>query len=689
MKINSVKFKDKESFDKNKTKANVIAVHEPFGIIVFQDDEPVQVNAKKVTQVNEVDRSLDQIATGLAILVAPNLDAARAYLSKNKVVVTEVFHLTNTLFVEVPAFAAFNEFYIALMDSKLFTSVEPDYIQTYQPDADAYTYSGQWHLPNMQAAEAWGLIDGAAYGEVAVLDIACDVDHEDLQGRISATSWNCVTDAADVRPISENEKHGTPCSGLICAATDNNIGVSSLGNNKLKVQFLHIGYNSTAGGSFGTSDTIITRAINKAIENPNCLAVSMSWGGGGPTSYPLFQNALTSAKTFGRNGKGIPAFASSGNQNNPNFTQAPAIYPMVHAVGASTTSNTRASFSNYGPKTFAAAPGTSCPTTDRMGAFGYKADSNYTGFSGTSCSCPVMAAAAANVILANPSLTESQVVDVLRQACRKTGGYVYDVNGKSAELGYGVINMFNAVTIAKGMDGGDPVPVPVAEYNLFGTIATPASAVQGSSIVVNYSVNIDKAQTKEVIATVQLTFTRPDGSKFVFYTGDVTIPAGQTVVTKTAPMALPNNQSGPSLFSLTIDPNMVIKETNENDNTISTGLTITMANPPAQGLDAAVTIDGYEWLDANRVRIRYTFYNKGTVTITSMKVTHGLVGGFTGSWNRADKIDVGRSQTFASVYNVTSPPTPMPTDYVLTITAVNGVPDNDSTNNTARLQIKK
>jgi hypothetical protein len=476
---------------------------------------------------------------------------------------------------------------------------------------------------------------------------------------------------------------------LICAATDNNIGVSSLGNNKLKVQFLHIGYNSTAGGSFGTSDTIITRAINKAIENPDCLAVSMSWGGGGPTSYPLFQNALTSAKTFGRNGKGIPAFASSGNQNNPNFTQAPAIYPMVHAVGASTTSNTRASFSNYGPKTFATAPGTSCPTTDRMGAFGYKADSNYTGFSGTSCSCPVMAAAAANVILANPSLTESQVVDVLRQACRKTGGYVYDVNGKSAELGYGVINMFNAVTIAKGLDGGDPVPVPVAEYNLFGTIATLASAVQGSTVTVNYSVNIDKAQTKEVIATVQLTFTRPDGSKFVFYTGDVTIPAGQTVVTKTAPMALPNNQSGPSLFSLTIDPNMVIKETNENDNTISTGLTITMANPPAQGLDAAVTIDGYEWLDANRVRIRYTFYNKGTVTITSMKVTHGLVGGFTGSWNRADKIDVGRSQTFASVYNVTSPPTPLPTDYVLTITAVNGVPDNDSTNNTARLQIKK
>lgn len=689
MKINSVKFKDRASFDKNKTKPNVVAVHEPFGIIVFKDQERVTPDHSKVTQVNEVDGSLDQIATGLAILVAPDLDAAIAYCKKNKVQITETFHLTNTLFVEVPAFAAFNEFYISLMNSKLFTSVEPDYIQPFDTNADAYTYSGQWHLPNMQAVEAWSLIDGAAYGEVAVLDIACDVDHEDLIGRISETSWNCVTDSADVRPVSEYERHGTPCSGLICAATDNGIGVSSLGNNKLKVQFLHIGYGSSSSGSFSTSDTIVTRAANKAIANPNCLAISMSWGGSSSNAYPLFQNALTAAKTVGRNGKGIPIFASSGNQNNPNFTQAPAIYPMVHAVGASTQSNARASFSNYGPKTFAATPGTSCPTTDRMGAAGYKPDSNYTAFSGTSCSCPVMAAAAASVILANPSLTEAQVTDVLRQSCRKTGGYTYDVNGKSLELGYGVVNMYNAVTIAKTLDGGDPTPVPVAEYNLYGTIATLPTAVQGSSINVTYSVNLDKVHTSDVIATVQLTFTRPDGTKFIFYTGDVTIPKGQTVVTKTAPFALPNNQTGNALFSLTIDPNMVIKETNENDNTISTGTTITLVNPPAAGLDASVTIDRYEWLDANRVRIYYTFYNKGSVVITSMKVNHGLVGGYTGTWNRTDRIEVGRSATFASVYNVTMPPVALPTDYVLTITAVNGVPDNDATNNTARLQIKK
>jgi len=300
-----------------------------------------------------------------------------------------------------------------------------------------------------------------------------------------------------------------------------------------------------------------------------------------------------------------------------------------------------------------------------------------------------MAGVAASVILANPTLTEAQVTDVLRQACRKTGGYVYDVNGKSLELGYGVVSMFNAVTIAKTLDGGDPVPVPVAEYNLFGNISTLPTAVQGSSVNVTYSVNLDKVHTSDVTTTVHLTFTRPDGTKFIFYTGDVTIPKGQTVVTKTTPFGLPNNQTGVCQFSLTIDPNMVIKETNENDNTISTGLNITLVNPPAQGLDASVTIDRYEWLDANRVRIWYTFYNKGNVVITSIKVNHGLVGGFTGTWNRADRIEVGKSVRMGSVYNVSSPPVPLPTDYVLTITAVNGVPDNDSTNNTARMQIKK
>jgi hypothetical protein len=689
MKINAVKFKDKASFEKNKNKPNVRAVHEPFGIIVFEDVNPVAPDASKVSQAYQVDGAIDNIPTGLAILVASDMGAAEVYLQKNKINITQSFELTNTFFVEVPAFASFDEFYTALINTKLFTSVEPDYIQPFQTDADAYSYESQWHLPNVKAREAWALIDGAAYGEVAVLDIACETGHEDLQGMISDTSWNCVTNAADVNPVSEFEKHGTCCSGLICAATDNGVGVSSLGNNKLKVQFLHIGYGSTSGGGFSTSDTILTLAANKIIANPNCLAVSMSWGGGGTWSYPIFQNGLTQIKTLGREGKGIPIFASSGNQYSSNFTQAPAIYPMVHAVGASTTTNTRAGFSNYGPKLFAATPGTSCPTVDRTGANGYNTTSNYTNFSGTSCSCPVLAAIAASTLLANPSLTEAQVADVLRQAARKTGGYVYDANGKSAELGYGVVDMFSAVTIAKSLDGGEPVPVPTPEYNLFGTISTPANAVQGSTINVTYSVNVDRVYTKDIIATVSLLFKRPDGSVFTFYTGDVTIPKGQQITTMTAPFALPNNQTGNSTFTLSIDPNNVIAELNENDNSISTGCNIAPINPPADGTDAEASIESYEWLDANRVRIRYKFTNKGSVAITSLKAKHGFANGFQGVWNRTDVIQPGRSVTLGAVYSTSWIGVTLPAIYTIEIVAVNGSPDAVTSNNIASKEIKK
>jgi len=689
MKINAVKFKDKKSFEKNKTKANVRAVHEPFNIIVFDDAQPVTADASKVSQVSQVDGAMDNIPTGLAILVAPDFDAAMSYLKAKKVVITESFKITKTFFVEVPAFAVFDEFYASLISSKLFTSIEPDYIQPFTTNADAYTYDAQWHLPNVKAREAWGLIGAAAYGEVAVLDIACEVDHEDLAGTISSTSWNCVTDTADVRPISENEKHGTCCSGLICASTDNGKGVSSLGNNKLKVQFLHIGYGSTTTGGFSTSDTIVTRAANKAIANPNCVAISMSWGGGNSASYPLFQNALTSAKAIGRGGRGIPIFASSGNQSSSNFTQSPAILPMVHAVGASTQSNARANFSNYGPKTFAATPGTSCPTVDRTGASGYNATSNYTNFSGTSCSCPVLAAIAGSVILANPNLTEAQVTDVLKQSARKTGGYVYDASGKSAELGYGVVDMFAAVTIAKSLTGGDPVPLPVPTFNLYGTITSPASAVQGAVITVQYTVNIDKVQAADVTTLVHLSYTRPDGTKFVFYTGSVTIPKGLQVMTMSTPFSLPNNQVGNSSFTLTIDPNLNIAETNENDNSISTGCTVTSLTPPVTGTDCAIRIDRYEWLDASRVRIWYTFTNTGNVTITSTKSSYGFTNGYQGVWNRADNIGVGRSATMGSVFNITTILTALPATFTITIVAVNGSPDAVSTNNTATIVVTK
>ena len=680
MKINAVKFKDKKSFDKNKTKSNVAAVFEPFGIVVFEDENPVTVDAAKVSQVNEVDRSLDKIQSGLAICIANDYKLALEFLQLKQVEVKETFEATKTIFVEVPAFSSFDEFYEGLMRSKLFISVEPDYIQPFEATAEL-SIPAQWHLQNFRATEAWSLIPANAYGEVAVLDVACDVDHEDLAGTISDKSWNCVFDTADVRPISEFEKHGTPCSGLICAKTGNDIGVSSIGNNKLRVQFLHIAMNSNSGGGFFTSDTIVTRAVNKAIANPNCLAISMSWGGG--NTYTMFANALTAAKNTGRNGKGICVFASSGNNYSSTVNINPAGLPMVHAVGASAQNNTRAGFSNYGTKLFAAAPGVACPTTDRTGAAGYKPDSNYTNFSGTSAACPVMAGCAAAIILANPSLTEKQVTDIIASTALKSGGYVYDANGKSLELGYGVVDLYAA--IVKAQSGELPPPPPPSElYNIFGTIASPASTNQGSQVTITYTVQLDKIRTVDTVTDIALEFVRPDGSKSTFYTGNVTIPKGQVLFTGTLPYTVPNNVTGVGQFNLFIDVQSAINESNESDNMAQTSITVN-APIPIGNYDLEITPTGYTWLDAGRVRCGIRIVNRGAATITSYKLKWEFAGR-TGIWDRVETIAPGQGRGSG---NVMYPPagTTYPQTYKVSVVSVNGQPDNNPANDVATLVV--
>lgn len=682
MKINSVKFKDKKSFEKNKAKSNVLAVHEPFGIIIFKDDQEVVPDPNKVSQTNTVDASLDQISTGLAILIAHDYKEGAAYLKSANVVIKDSFELTKTFFVEVPDFIPFDSFYGSIMSTGLFISVEPDYIMPMEATAEM-AYTGHWHLANMKCQEAWSILPDGVVKDVAVLDIACETTHEDLQGMISSASWNCVMDTPDVNPISEYEKHGTCCSGVICANTGNDVGCKSIGNNHLKVQFLHIGYNSSPGGSFQTSDTIITRAVNKAIANPDCVAMSMSWSSIG-SGYPLFSNALNVARTTARNGKGIPLFASSGNSYQSDFVNIPAAYPFVMAVGASTNSDTRAGFSNYGPKLFAAAPGTSLYTVDRTGALGYGPES-YRGFSGTSASCPAMAAVAGCVLVKNPDLTEAQVKDILKNSCRKVGGYTY-TDGKSPELGWGIVDMYSAVSLAGGTDPGEPAPGPT--YNVYGTISSPASVEQGQVVNLTYTVSSDKPMSQDTQIAVNIAFKRPDGTSLNFYSGSVTIKSGQTSQTMTIPHTVSNTVSGICQFVMTIDPNNFVQETNENDNVAYTSINVTQTPTPGEGVDGEIKILSYEWLDATRVRIRYSFTNRGNVNITSWKAIVGFEGKPALTWTRNDFIAPGRSAVMGSVFPSNLYGT-LPNTFKIEVTQVNGIVDSNISNNVATILVTK
>jgi subtilisin family serine protease len=671
MKLNAVKFKDKKSFDKNKTKLNVREVHEPFGIIVFADERDVKPDFTKVSSVNTLDESLEAIPTGLAICIANDFIAGETFFQTNKVVIKDRYKVSKTFVVEINV-SNFEDFKKWVLQSGYFVSVEQDNIFKAEKLGDFYPYDAQWFLPNISAKEGWALMPSGVVGDVAVLDLGCETNHEDLIGATNM-NWNCVTDTNNVEPAVDDEKHGTPCTGIIAARTDNNVGVASVGGNFLRVQFLQIGYNVT-GGSFATTDSICTKAINKAMENPNCLAISMSWGG--TSARANFENALNIARTQARGGKGIPCFASSGNGYATEFSQYPAAYNAVMAIGASNTTNAKASFSNAGAKLFAAACGTSLLTTDRMGMKGYNATGdptkdNYTNFSGTSASCPLFAGIAAMCLLKNPTLTELQLREVFKKTCRKTGGYNY-VNGRCNELGFGVAELKNAL-IEAGNGGVDPQPIPV---NLTSFVSVPQTATSGTPISIQFAATTNEPSmpSTPIQCKIWLSVTQQvSSSSILINTSNLTLGGGKGTDSNIISYTLPNNISGNYFVILSVDTLNAVAETSETDNTSTASIAIASSTPT--GLDMGVKVKSYEWMADGRLRISYSFTNLGNEIITSSRIIAELVGGYKTTWNRNDRIASGATINLSSVYPPSTFPASFPATYRLTILKVNGRDD--------------
>jgi hypothetical protein len=690
-KINAVKFKDKQSFEKNKIKSNVIAVHEPFGVVVFEDETPVVVNTAKVSHTSETQNGIE-VPTGLALLITNKFAEAFDYLKKQKIDVKEAFELSGTFIVDVPDHTVFEDFRKVLIESDLFISVTEDKTSEQVSGYENYIYSAHWWLGNIKAAEAWAQLPTTGYVDVAVMDgDGCETTHPDLIGRFNL-NWNCSENNANVDPQSDNEKHGTPCSGIVAANCANNQYVLSAGNDRLRVQFLRIGYNQS-GGSFYTSDSILTLAVNKAIANPDCAVISMSWGGGSPR--PNFENALNIARTQGRGGKGIAICASSGNQSLADFSQLPASYSSVMAIGATGTTNTKASFSNYGPKLFAAAPGTQILTTDRTGGKGYKVNADpfedaVTYFSGTSAACPVFAACIGTMVLANPNITESQIRTILQQTCRKIGGYTY-TNGKSLELGYGIIDQNAAVLAA--IQGGVNPPPPNPIPNLTLIVSAPSTAVSGSIVPVNFTVNASVSIATPL--TFNVTFYRSldgsiDSSDVLVATVPVTLPASQLSAYGSFNLTLPPNTTGNIYVIGNVDSTNVVPESNENDNLASAVINVTASpgpGPTPTGLDLGVQLLQYGYNTSGTLYFRWKLTNHGSVPITNFKYVRGFIGGTQMTSTSNQYISPGQSFTYqTSWFNL---PTSYPGTYKITITEVNGVLDSITSNNVSTITVNQ
>lgn len=685
--INAVKFKNDKSFEKTKVKPNVVEVHEPFKIVVFEDETSVEPDYQKVKQVTPVLQD-KIIPSGLAVIITNDYKKAISYFKDNNIEVRDSFEISKTFIVDIPDHIIFNDFYNVLLASGLFSSVVEDKIVESKSEYTNYPYSAHWWLGNINASAAWAQLPVGTV-DVAVIDgDGCETSHPDLIGKFNQ-NWNCVANNSNVDPVSDNEKHGTPCAGIIAANCANNELVLSAGNDKVKVQFLKIGYNHTSSGTWNTSDAILTMAVNKAIANPNCAAISMSFY----TSVTgSFKTALATAKVSGRGGKGIPLFASSGNDGASTIVKAPAVWPEVMAVGSSNSINTRSSFSNYGTNLFAAAPGSSILTTDRTGGKGYSvyvdpSQDAVTYFNGTSAACPVMAGVAGTMILSNPSLTEYQVRTILAQTSRKLGGYVY-TSGKSLELGYGIVDQNAAVAAAIA----NVTPTP-AIPNLTILMSAQGTAVQGSIIQINYTVNLSVAQLSNL--TLRVSFYRSlngilESNDTQIQTEVITVPASTTMYTASFNYTIPTDIVGNVYVIGYVDSNNIVPEPIESDNTASAVINVVTTGPvPSNnGLDLAVQILQTRYNNSGRLYVKYKFTNVGSVAVTSYTFVRGFIGG-TQQTKKVNNVNMqpGQSTTVETPWS--NLPPSYPGTYRVTITQVNGVVDSISTNNVSTIQVNQ
>ncbi len=168
---------------------------------------------------------------------------------------------------------------------------------------------------------------------------------------------------------------------------------------------------------------------------------------------------ITEASLYGRNGKGIPIFFSSGNDGTAPIW--PSSHPLGIAVNASSMCDERKNPSscdgedwegNWGTGLHITAPGVQITTCDLTGSYGYESGNYTSTFNGTSSACPNAAAVMALVYSMQPDFLREQAVHIIASTAEKVGGYAYDSIGYHGswcpEMGYGRVNAFDAIIAA-------------------------------------------------------------------------------------------------------------------------------------------------------------------------------------------------------------------------------------------------
>ncbi len=276
---------------------------------------------------------------------------------------------------------------------------------------------------------AWDITKGDPNLIVAVLDSGLKLDHPEFSGRIVG-GYDFVNRDSDP---TDDHGHGSNVAGVALATGNNSIGYAGVNWNS-KVMICKVLDSNNSGFYSWWAE-----GIRYAVDN-GAKVINLSAGGNDPST--LLEDAINYAYD-----KGVCVVVSTGNQNS--FIQYPANYQNSFAIGSTDPDDTRSvpffwditSGSNYGDQLDFVAPGNY--------TYGLSHTSN-TNFGiywgGTSQGAPHVAGVISLILSVNPSLTISQIRQILIDSAQDQVGDSFDTKGWDQYYGHGRINAFKAIT---------------------------------------------------------------------------------------------------------------------------------------------------------------------------------------------------------------------------------------------------
>lgn len=365
-----------------------------------------------------------------------------------------------------------------LLASGLVATAQPDYCYIALPEPDALvvltapTYAAPlsslgldaqeaatddplldklWGLDSINAPEAWELVKTEGAVTVALIDVGCDVTHEDIAPNVvdAYNSYNATHDIDDTTDTTDATGHGTHVAGIVGAVADNATGVAGVSHNAglLPIKVISPDNKAYTSALVDAYDYLLE---NQSEHNIRVINVSMGFAGD-PADY---QDNAWIAKIAEADEAGMVTVASAGNStgtrpvpydNIPgDCDEVVGVINLQQASGDDDAGNgvARAANSNYNAvgetDKNISAPGSGIVSSDRNSSSVY--GGRYGLRSGTSMAAPHVSGTLALMFAANPDVSAADA----RYALYQSATDLYE-EGFDEQSGWGEVNALAAV----------------------------------------------------------------------------------------------------------------------------------------------------------------------------------------------------------------------------------------------------